>query len=165
MAFADDLLEQAYHLARREKKKPKQASLRRAVSTAYYALFHLLISEAVANWRRNDQRAGLARAFEHGKMKQASGKLATAKFSGQSPNAVQDLKMVADAFVRLQQQRQTADYDNSEKWSRTQAVRQINLASAAFKSWHVVRTEKIAQDYLLSLLVPPLESCRPRQPA
>jgi hypothetical protein len=38
MSFADDLLEQAYHLANRESKKPKQASLRRAVSTAYYAL-------------------------------------------------------------------------------------------------------------------------------
>jgi len=50
MAFADDLLEQAYHLARRERKNPTQASLRRAVSTAYYALFHLLIDEAVGNW-------------------------------------------------------------------------------------------------------------------
>ena len=50
MAFADDLLEQAYHLANRESGDPKQASLRRAVSTAYYALFHLLIDEAVGNW-------------------------------------------------------------------------------------------------------------------
>src|ERR1017187_5772227 len=33
MSFADDLLEQAYHLANRERKNPKQASLRRAVST------------------------------------------------------------------------------------------------------------------------------------
>jgi uncharacterized protein (UPF0332 family) len=45
VAFADDLLEQALHLANRERKGPRQASLRRAVSTAYYALFHLLISE------------------------------------------------------------------------------------------------------------------------
>src|SRR5712692_5365690 len=47
MPYADDLLEQARHLANREKKRPRQASLRRAVSTAYYALFHLLISEAL----------------------------------------------------------------------------------------------------------------------
>jgi uncharacterized protein (UPF0332 family) len=45
MPYCDDLLEQALHLAKREKKKPRQASLRRAVSTAYYALFHLLIHE------------------------------------------------------------------------------------------------------------------------
>ncbi len=43
MAFHDDLLEQANHLARRERGRPRQASLRRAVSSAYYALFHLLI--------------------------------------------------------------------------------------------------------------------------
>ena len=41
MSFPNDLLEQARHLANREPKRPKQASLRRAVSTAYYALFHL----------------------------------------------------------------------------------------------------------------------------
>jgi uncharacterized protein (UPF0332 family) len=153
MAFADDLLEQAYHLARREKKKPKQASLRRAVSTAYYALFHLLISEAVANWRRNDQRASLARAFEHGKMKAASQKAAGSASSGGNPEVVKDLRMVANAFVQLQQYRHTADYDNSQKWSRTQAFSQIKLATAAFKKWHGIRAEKIAQDYLLSLLV------------
>ncbi len=153
MAFAPDLLEQAYHLARREKKKPKQASLRRAVSTAYYALFHLLISEAVANWRRGDQRASLARAFEHGKMRSASQKAAGSTVSGHSPKVVTDLRMVANAFVELQQRRHTADYDNSQKWSRTQALSQINLAAAAFKSWHAIRSEKIAQDYLLSFLV------------
>jgi len=56
MTFAKDLLEQANHLARREQRKPKQARLRRAVSTAYYAVFHLLVAEAVGNWKRNDQR-------------------------------------------------------------------------------------------------------------
>jgi len=39
MAFAEDLLEQAEFLANRESVQPKQASLRRAVSTAYYAVF------------------------------------------------------------------------------------------------------------------------------
>jgi hypothetical protein len=43
-----------------------------AVSSSYYALFHLLVSEAVANWKTGRQRAGLARAFEHGKMKKAA---------------------------------------------------------------------------------------------
>jgi hypothetical protein len=47
----------------------RQASLRRAVSTAYYARFHLLISEATLNWRRVEYRNALARVFEHGKMK------------------------------------------------------------------------------------------------
>ena len=46
MPFPDDLCEVATDLAR----SPKQAGLRRAVSTAYYARFHLLIDEAVSNW-------------------------------------------------------------------------------------------------------------------
>jgi len=69
MAFADDLLQQADHLANLESGEPKQASLRRAVSTAYYALFHLLIDQAVGNWGVERQRGVLARTFDHGKMK------------------------------------------------------------------------------------------------
>src|SRR5580700_2215245 len=74
MPYPEHLLEQAKHLANREKKRPRQASLRRAVSTGYYALFHLLIHEATLNWKRVDQRALLARFFDHGKMKTASEK-------------------------------------------------------------------------------------------
>ena len=42
----DDLLEQARILAKLDVKKPKQANLRRAVSSAYYAVFHFLVHEA-----------------------------------------------------------------------------------------------------------------------
>ena len=47
MAYADDLLDLAVRLANLEPANPRQACLRRAASTAYYALFHLLISEAM----------------------------------------------------------------------------------------------------------------------
>jgi uncharacterized protein (UPF0332 family) len=149
-AFAEDLLEQARHLARREKRRPKQASLRRAVSTAYYSLFHLLIAEAVANWKRSDQRAALARVLDHGRMRSASGQAAGSQFSGQNPADVDHLKMVARAFIQLQQSRHAADYDNSQSWSRTQALDQISLATEAFTRWRAIRTKRIAQDYLLS---------------
>src|SRR5271154_1505744 len=74
MGLHDDLLDQAEQLATREPKRPKQASLRRAVSTSYYALFHLLISEATLNWRQSSQRAALGRYFQHGSMAKASDK-------------------------------------------------------------------------------------------
>jgi hypothetical protein len=64
----------AYHLAKREPKRPRGASLRRAVSTSYYALFHLSICEATRNWKRVGQPAALGRFFEHGKMYGASDK-------------------------------------------------------------------------------------------
>jgi hypothetical protein len=60
-----DLIEQAQHLAKREPNRPRQASLRRAVSTAYYALFHMLISDAALKlvpnspvWLRDQARRG-----------------------------------------------------------------------------------------------------------
>lgn len=46
MALPTDLLAQARLLATREPKRPKQASLRRAISNAYYALFHLLVDQS-----------------------------------------------------------------------------------------------------------------------
>jgi len=58
MALADDLLEQAHHLAKREPKRPRQASLRRAVSTAYYSLVHLLISSVTLQWKRCVKEGG-----------------------------------------------------------------------------------------------------------
>jgi uncharacterized protein (UPF0332 family) len=72
MVYADDLLELAQHLANLEPTNPRQACLRRSVSTAYYALFHLLIAEATSNWKHTELRSELGRLFGHGKMKSAS---------------------------------------------------------------------------------------------
>ena len=160
MPYPADLLEQAWHLAKREKKKPRQASLRRAVSTAYYALFHLLIHEATLNWRRVDQRALLARFFEHGKMKSASKKqtddlnafFKTNPPAGAQLDVAQHLHLVADTFFEAQQQRHTADYDSATIWTRREVVSLIERVDGAFKSWHAIREEPAAQTYLLSLL-------------
>src|SRR6266581_3475120 len=108
MPFADDLLEQAHDLAHKEPTNPKEASLRRAVSTAYYALFHLLIDEAVSKWAIERQRSILATTFEHDKMKRiCDDVLKTAKSGGNLPPK---LNSVARNFIRLQQHRHTADY-------------------------------------------------------
>src|SRR5947209_5185965 len=98
MAFADDLLEQAYHLANMDIGRPKQASLRRAVSTAYYALFHLLIDEAVGNWSVIRQRSILARMFDHGKMKRICEDHVNQFFSSGSPAAGLRLMKVAQTL-------------------------------------------------------------------
>ena len=163
MPFPDHLLEQAHHLARRERNRPRQASLRRAVSTAYYALFHLLISEATLNWKRADQRSSLARLFEHGKMKSASDKqrgelnqfLKTNPSAGLELSVARHLHLVADTFYQAQQKRQTADYDNATTWTRTQVLTQMDLVTRAFQSWHAIREEPAAQAYLISLLGKP----------
>ncbi len=53
MSLASDLLDQAGTLAGLDPLKPKQASLRRAISAAYYSLFHLLIDDAASRITTN----------------------------------------------------------------------------------------------------------------
>ena len=159
MLFPQHLLEQAKHLARRERKRPRQASLRRAVSTAYYALFHLLVHEATLNWKRAEQRALFARFFEHGKMKGASerqwrdcNRYLNSKPTpspGPALDFIVKLGRVANAFVEAQQLRHAADYDNSITWRRTEVIELITLVDDAFQSWHAIRA---AQAFLISLL-------------
>ena len=162
MPYPNDLLEQASHLARREPRRPRQASLRRAVSTAYYALFHLLISEATLNWKRAGQRPLLARFFEHGKMKSASDRQRAEcnRIINSNPplalgadlDCVRHLHRVSESFFLAQHQRHTADYDNTQTWMRSEVISLIDLVNDAFESWREIREEPIAQDYLLSLL-------------
>lgn len=156
MAFHDDLLEQAVGLARKERKHPRQASLRRAVSTSYYALFHLLISEACSNWNRVALRAALGRGFDHNVMKAASNRLENTTrypFKNEDPKVVADLRRVAKSFAELQEKRHTADYDNTTTWSRTDALDQVESAKEAFAIWKRIRNQDVAQQYLVSLLV------------
>ena len=156
MAYHDDLLRQALYLAHKEPRNPKQASLRRAVSTAYYALFHLLISEAVANWNVVSLRAALGRAFDHGVMKAASNRIQDTRqfsFTGEDPAVVAALRAVAKTFAQLQEKRHIADYDNTTFWTRTEALAQVKSAEQAFTRWKGIRHEQITQAYLVSLMV------------
>ena len=153
MALPEDLLKQAFLLLNKESKNPKQASLRRAVSTAYYALFHLLVQEASANWSRKDMRDYLARAFEHGTMLKACRSTENESYAASvSPQVVAKLRSVARAFRELQEQRHLADYSNATRWDRIKAAAKVNQCQSAFIDWKSIRNEYVAQRYLVSLL-------------
>lgn len=118
MAYADDLLKLAQEIASLHLNEAHQPSLRRALSTAYYALFHLLISDAVATCTDDQFRATLARVFDHGPMKQASDK-AAAENSLLKTNLLEEpektirahLRNVAEIFSQAQYNRKEADYN------------------------------------------------------
>ena len=153
MTFAEELLKQAFLLLNKESKNPTQASLRRSVSTAYYALFHLLIQEACNNWVRTDTRDFLARAFNHRTMKDASTRAENATYDASvSPQVVAKLRSVARAFRELQFSRHLADYSIATKWDRSKAVAKLNQAKTAFSDWKSIRNDYVAQKYLISLL-------------
>ena len=148
MSLAQDLLRQAEQLAGLDSGRPRQANLRRAISAAYYALFHLLIDDFVANWELEHQRVRLGRMFEHRKMREATFKAVNKS----APTPIEsDLLKVIGTFVRLQDDRYAADYDIAKVWSRSDVMTSLALAEQAFKSWRNIRKDKIAQDHLLSM--------------
>ena len=161
MRLPEGLLEQAQHLVMREPKRPKQASLRRAISTAYYALFHLLISEAVLNWRRAEDRVELARMFEHTHMRSICANKRDElnkefKEKASRPNQEEadkrNLHRVVNTFVQMHEQRELADYDYSSNWTRTDVLPKVEGVAAAFKAWKAIRNQDIAQAFLFTLL-------------
>ncbi len=122
MSLASDLLDQASTLALLDPMKPKQVSLRRAISAAYYSIFHLLIDEAARRISANAVlQPYIVRSFQHKNLKEAANKI-IAQSSPQPPWPGQllstliepELVRVCKAFVDLQSLRHQADY-NIEK--------------------------------------------------
>lgn len=158
-----DLLSQAHSLAMFEKGKPKQASLRRAVSCAYYALFHLLVMEGAAllgSRLSNDARAKLRRSFTHAEMKQvcASYTQLQTKFNPQIAGLLTfpippELREVANMFVFLQDERHKADYDISVRFSRPDVLLAVSDLKKVFLKWKTTRTSDNAKVFLADLLL------------
>lgn len=159
MSLHDDLLEQAAQLTRLDPTRPKQANLRRAVSSAYYALFHLLCGESAGMYAAEfGLAARICRTHNHGDMKKVS-----AQFGGSKhPKAIQprgtyttpaDLKTVADTFVRLQQFRHEADYDLTRTFTRNETLDIVRQAQEAFEAWGKVRKSDDARLYLACFLL------------
>jgi hypothetical protein len=155
MAYPDDLIAHANFLVDLNvPQDPKQVDLRRAVSAAYYALFHLLTSEAAQNWKHIRHQNRLARIFDHKAMKTCSASIVSRQPPSDAAElaAFEKLKVVAKNFVDLQQARHDADYNSSRIWSRTQAYEEIVKAEVAITAWTAIREEEMAQDYLFDLL-------------
>jgi uncharacterized protein (UPF0332 family) len=144
MAYPRDLLPAAWVISRSAPED--QALLRRAVSTAYYAVFHLLIEDACANWAYTGQRSRLARQFDHRRMKEAS------VFTAKRSPAGSDLYVVSKTFVRLQERRHEADYDLAVTFSSLDVTVDLRAAELAFQSWELIRQQEAAHGYLFSLL-------------
>ena len=164
MAIPDDLLIQARHLANLEPRRPQQASLRRAVSTAYYALFQLLAAagaESMTPSRPAKLIYQVRRAYTHADMKRVCARF----LHGNVQNLPDEIKtmmttplqpefgLVADAFVQLQEGRHAADYDFSETLTRAEVLSKIDLVDQAFCAWEKIKKTDNANVFLASLLL------------
>lgn len=149
-SYSQELLDSA--VAACHSQPQTQATLRRAVSTSYYALFHFLIDEACRNWVRTEQRGRLARTFEHKQMSNASNRCAAKYTSSSAGSPEWHLNFVASPFHQLQEKRHAADYDRSGALTSADVVLLTQLVEDAFASWRIIQHEQIAHDYLFSLL-------------
>ena len=162
MSLHADLLRQARLLALKEPRRPLQASLRRAISASYYALFHLLVDEATTRMFAGRERAALrgclGRAFVHADMKRVAQQFSDGGVSpklspGMNGQAVQpELTGVAATFVDLQQARHEADYDAARRFTRPDVIDLVDRAEQAFRDWHTVRKSVQADVFLAGLL-------------
>jgi hypothetical protein len=126
-----DLIDVSESLAGSNKGKPKQAFLRRAVSTTYYALFHTL-ARCCADMLiggTNADRSGQAwrqvyRSLEHGYAKNQCG-------SGKISEFPQEIQDFASLFKAMQTKRHRADYDPLERFAKSSVLLDIGLTKAA----------------------------------
>jgi hypothetical protein len=140
--------------------RPNRAKLHRAGSTAYYALFHLLIQEGTRLVRVDpDLRRLAGRAFDHGTMR----KVANQVRSGNLPNRVAEvfpvavppeLKRVAEVFVAIQGRRHEADYDiGRPTFTKSEVQGFISEVEDAFVKWRAVAGQPVAKAFLIALLL------------
>ncbi len=130
-------------------RKPKQANLRRAVSSVYYALFHYMVQEACkaqlgTQHGTSQYRRILARAFDHGSMKRAcetfrGGNLPDHLCRSLPPAphiSEQPIKNLASTYFHLQGERHRADYDLTQPFHRSEVSYWIMAVRQAISDFH-----------------------------
>jgi hypothetical protein len=124
------MLATARRLASASASKPRQTDLKRAVSSAYYAVFLAMAKDAadvlvgVGADRPDKAWRHVHRALDHGAARAACAQLRSLNF----PTSI---RSCGDAFVELQQARHDADYDPAYRLSRSRALDAIALAERA----------------------------------
>jgi uncharacterized protein (UPF0332 family) len=155
-----ELLEQAQHLLHRERKNPRQASIRRAVSAAYYALFHMLMHEASRLLVPRDP-AGLRerarRAVSHADVRSVCRECSTKKDPGILDLTTQPLEQelvdIASAFDRLYEARIKADYDLAAPFDPIDASYRVEDAEKAMEKLRRVKGTPNAKVFLTALFL------------
>lgn len=137
----DDLLDLAEHLAYRETGRPKQISLRRAISTAYYAVFHALAylcANELVGWSKPwEVFTPIYRALDHSAAKRLFDRDRNGDTYGK------DVAEIGRIFVLLQQERSTADYDPEPfRPRRRNTLELIQLARQAVQAMQTIKPDK-----------------------
>ncbi|MGI8397817.1 hypothetical protein ACRYWZ_15700 [Agrobacterium deltaense] len=141
--LAKDLLKTSRELVLVTKGKPRQSNLRRAVSTAYYALFHCMSCNCANSVIGKGKGHGKAawrqsyRALQHTFAKNAcdanSGK--QRPILQKFPAEIQDF---ANQFYSMQIKRHNADYDPYERFTKSAVLADIAIAESVITEFEKV---------------------------
>jgi uncharacterized protein (UPF0332 family) len=175
---SDALLEVAKQLTLQSKSETEapviDAYARRATSTAYYAVFHLILDaldEQLSKTSWADLRHEIVRCVTHQKLVSIAASL---DVKGANSNEFKslcrhrlwlrvlendpkkigaDLKRFAQLIVTLQSDREQADYNREESFENATAAEAVAKASEAFALWRGPLSETpAARVFLLALL-------------
>jgi uncharacterized protein (UPF0332 family) len=163
MSLAEELLAQARFLASLDPHSPTQANLRRAVSSAYYAVFHLFSAEVAAqiiSGGPSGLRQRTQRALSHNSMYKAAESFSQsgvrprnlpADIDLQGPVST-ELTSIAKGFKQLQDERHAADYDVSQSFDRIKVLALVQTAEDIFSDWSREKSSGNAPVFLASLM-------------
>jgi hypothetical protein len=146
-------------------RKPRQVDLRRAISTAYYAVFHKVLTavadEFVGKNARNSSRYRLIyRSIDHKAIRRTCEEAYRLK-PGQKLTKIlppegfnQQIRNFASDFMRLQELRHEADYDPGQFVSSVDATFSVYLASSAIAAFESASPDS-RKLFLTLILFPP----------
>jgi uncharacterized protein (UPF0332 family) len=138
------------------------AFLQRAVSTAYYAVFHMLIQEATRRFVGEDRVASstaciLYRGFEHRTMRAVCEDLQKPTLKAKYQQLLRrsavsaPMREFATSFAQLQDNRHSADYDPHAKLTPSEATQIIDEALSCALAFGRAEAEEKAE--ILALLL------------
>ena len=125
----DHLLQIATDLAEINIRRPRRADLCRAVSTAYYALFHCLArtcADGLAGSSGSVNRSmwrQVYRALEHGQARK--------RCENVPPFFPDEVRDFGQTFAELQSKRHLADYDPDRPFKKSGVIKDIESARTA----------------------------------
>jgi uncharacterized protein (UPF0332 family) len=149
----------------------RHVDLRRAISNAYYALFHAVTAQAVddligSRHRQTTRYRLVYRSVDHKTLRRLCEDVVKPtlprRYSNYAPDGGfgPDLKFLATTLVQLQNQRHRADYDPLFAATRSSAIATVQKARKALV--HFRKAEQALRRDLLTLAVfPPREFQEP----
>ncbi len=162
MSLHEDLIKQAVRLLGNPPgRSDREVDYRRAISSAYYALFHAICSDAadlLAPDVSDQVRHRIRRWFDHAQIKLLCARLTKPQLDqplsdliGTAPS--QDLRFVANNFLLLQNERHLADYDAGYTTTWDEARLIVELGVRALGAWSRLQRTSELNIFVLSLLV------------